>query len=67
MEALNISTERLSNKLDSPLKQIIGDLLRSSNKHTNRSTLEFSDYYLDYGDHGYADYLDANYSDYTDR
>lgn len=66
MESLCISTEQLSSKKDSPLKQIVAEVLFSFDSHIQISS-NCSDYYIDYGDHGYANYIDTNYADYTDR
>lgn len=51
---------------ENTLKQIVEDVLSSSNQQHNQFTSDCSDYYIDYGDHGYADYIDTNYEDYQD-
>lgn len=65
MKTLSFTTDCLSGQ-ESTLKQIVEDVLSSSNQQHDQFSSEWSDYYIDYGDHGYADYIDTNYEDYHD-
>ena len=66
MKALSISAEKIESLENDALRQIVEDALNSSCGESKGLSSGCTDYYIDYGDHGYADYIDIQYSDYYD-